>query len=83
MNYQPVNEPITVDCLFKNPGILPKAFVWRNRAYQVTNINGHWQRREGKFLVYCFAVSDAHSNTYEIEFNTKDMRWRLIKVAFE
>ncbi|MCX8015259.1 MAG: DUF6504 family protein [candidate division WOR-3 bacterium] len=83
MNYQTVNEPITVDCLFKNPGILPKMFVWRNRVYHIINVNGQWQRREGKFLVYYFAVSDEHGNCYEIEFDSKDMKWQLLKVAFE
>jgi hypothetical protein len=75
-----INEPIAVDCVFKNPGILPRYFQWRNRTYRITKINGRWQRREGKFIIYCFAITDEHDNTFEIELNTENMDWQLLKV---
>lgn len=83
MQYETINEPIAVDCVFKNPGILPRFFAWRNRTYRITKINGRWHRREGKFLIYCFAVSDENNNDYELEFNTEDMDWQLLKVGFD
>lgn len=75
-----INEPIFVDCVFKNVGFEPRFFKWRNRTYRVTQINGRWHRRIGKFTVYCFAVTDEHNNTYEIEFNTEDMKWQLLTI---
>ena len=83
MQYETINEPITVDCVFKNPGMLPRMFLWRSKTYRITKINGRWQRREGKFLIYCFAVSDENNNAYELEFNTDSMDWQLLRIGFE
>jgi hypothetical protein len=83
MTYETINELIEVDCVFKNPGMLPRGFAWRTKPYCIAKINGRWQRREGKFLIYCFAVSDENNNSYEIEFNTEDMKWKMIKIGFE
>lgn len=78
-----INELIAVDCVFQNSSMTPRFFQWRNRTYRITKINGRWQRRQGKFLTYCFAVSDEHNNAYEIEFNTEDMKWKMLRVEFE
>jgi len=78
-----IDEPIAVDCLFKNPGLLPRVFSWRGKTYRIDKINGRWQRRQGKFLIYCFAVADENNNAFEIELNTEDMKWQLLKVEFE
>jgi hypothetical protein len=75
-----INEPIAVDCIFKNPGISPRYFQWRNRTYRITKVNGRWQRREGKFLIYCFAITDENDNGFEIELNTEDMKWQMLKI---
>jgi len=94
MQYETINEPITVDCVFKNPGsasvatsakeaMLPRMFLWRSKTYRIAKINGRWQRREGKFLIYCFAVSDENNNGYELEFNTEDMKWQLLRIGFD
>ncbi len=81
MNYETINEPIAVNCVFNNPGILLRMFSWHHKTYRVAKINGQWQRREGKFLIYYFAVTDENNNNYEIELNTKDMKWRLLKIG--
>jgi hypothetical protein len=83
MDYQTINEPIAVDCIFKNPGILPRMFSWRAKTYRIAKINGRWQRREGKFIIYCFAVSDENNNNYEIELNTESMDWQLLRIGFD
>ncbi len=83
MHYETIEEPIAVVCVFNSPGIIPKMFYWRKRTYQICQVNGHWQRREGNFLIYGFAVSDNNDNVYELEFNTANLVWRLQKIGFE
>ncbi|MBS4014970.1 MAG: hypothetical protein KGZ86_00810 [Candidatus Latescibacteria bacterium] len=78
-----INEPIAVDCVFKNPGMEPRYFKWRNRSYRIMKINGRWHRRQGKFMIYCFAVSDEHNNAYELELDTEEMKWQLLKIDEE
>lgn len=81
--YEVIDEPIEVDCVFKNPDVIPRMFFWRKRIQQITKINGRWQRKEGKFTICCFAVSDENGNNYEIEFHTENMGWKMLKVEFD
>ncbi len=83
MHYETVEEPIAVECLFNDTQIVPKMFFWRNHTYQIVKINGRWQRREGNFLIYSFAVSDESDNMYELEFNPAKMNWQLLKIGLE
>ncbi len=73
-------DMIEVGALFKGGSIIPKAFIWKNRKYQIKEMTYHWQERRGVEVLYYFTVSDG-SNLYQIYLNNRYMHWRLEKVC--
>lgn len=74
-----IDEIIEVLVLFKNSQIFPKQFLWKNKAYQITNINYHWQERTGKEVINYFSVQSGQ-DSYQISFNNSSYGWRLDKI---
>lgn len=74
-----INEIIEVLALFKNSQIFPKQFLWKNKAYQVTNINYHWQERSGKEVITYFSIQ-CGQDTYQISFNNTSYCWKIDKI---
>lgn len=83
LEYAVIEEPLEVNTKFLNKKIFPLSFVWKNKKYKVIKINGRWEKKEGYYNIYCFALTADSENVYEIEFNTRELAWTLKKTYWE
>lgn len=74
-----LDEKIEVLALFKNGKILPRAFLWNNTRYKVTQVTYNWQERCGNQHINYFSV-DTGTGLYQISFNNTSYGWRIDKV---
>ncbi len=74
-----IKEPIKVGAVFSNSKIIPKWFIWGNRRFDIASVNYTWKTREGKNIIYRFAVSD-DINVFELSYNSGESRWELTAV---
>ncbi|MEO0108274.1 MAG: hypothetical protein ABIK62_03775 [candidate division WOR-3 bacterium] len=94
MNIVRIGEPVRVQVTFEpvfvrrnenefafpHHKIKPRAFIWQNREYQVSEITYVWRELIGEVFVYHFAVTEG-DNVFELCFNTSTMDWTLVSVA--
>ena len=80
MHTEEIREQVKVGAVFDNNRISPKWFVWKDRKYQVKEINYTWQSRQGEARMLHFSVTDG-STLFEICLNMKTLLWFLEKVG--
>ena len=59
--------------------VIPKAFFWAGRRYDIQSVNLVYQRRRGDKFDWCFAVSDL-ANAFVLSFNPESLEWTLDEV---
>jgi len=59
--------------------VLPAAFYWRGRRYQISQVGLHHTFRNGNTLLHVFSVTDG-INYYRLEMNAETLGWKLIEV---
>jgi hypothetical protein len=74
-----INDPIEVAVHFKADKVLPTAFRWQNRVYQIEKLNMVHKERAGNDVIYYFSVSD-NANFFRLAFFTKDLSWRIEEI---
>jgi hypothetical protein len=74
-----INEGVDVLASFGKGGIRPRAFMWKNRRYNVKKVNFISRTREGKDLVIHFAVT-ADSGYFRLSLRMREMKWILREV---
>lgn len=74
-----VGESIDVSAVFAG-GVKPRAFRWRKRRYDISEITGRHSALRGGYRRYTFAVRTGADDIYEITFDTRDMGWRLERI---
>ncbi len=76
--FQEIREPIDALVIYRRgaPHPLLRAFRWKQRRYDVTEINLVHPKRVGETVYLCYAVS-CGSDHFEIRFNTDRNQWRL------
>ncbi len=77
-----VNEPIKAIVLFEGPKIKPLRFLWRGVAYPVKEVTYTWKNREGRALVYHFAVTDG-LNVFQLRYQTESPFWEIESIDLE
>ena len=79
---QVIAEQVAVLSRFNSGGRFePVRIKWRNHNIKVHEITGRWNRHDGQFTIYHFALVGEGDTFYEITFHTRDMIWRLEKMA--
>ncbi|MFH1282295.1 MAG: hypothetical protein ABII27_01360 [bacterium] len=75
-----ISEDIKVGVVFteKNQP-RPRWFIWQRRKYEIKEVTYTWRVREGNSLYLYFNVTD-ENNVYEISFNQKTLKWKLVSV---
>jgi len=76
-----VNDQIYVTIEFSKQGPKPQKFIWKNKEYDIKNINFVHQSKEGDTLLTHFSVS-GKTDSYKITFNSKDLSWKLNEIYF-
>ena len=76
--FNELNDPISVQVLFKQGKTLPFKFVWKNTEIVITRVNLVYSSFEGKHKIYYFAVSD-DVNYFKLRFNTENLSWTLLE----
>lgn len=75
-----VHENIDVYAIFKSGQVVvPRAFRWSGRTYNVDQVNQRWTGRNGAIRLYYFAVTAA-GNAYKLCFNSQECHWMLEEV---
>jgi ribosomal protein L24E len=77
--YEPINEPIQVRADFTNRGPKPKSFIWKNRKYEIREIEFSYTALKGDTKMFYFSVS-TETETYKIFFNPKTLNWTLEEI---
>lgn len=75
-------EPVDVLASFSGGHIRPRAFLWRNRRYNVEKVNLAYSAKDGRDPVHFFSVSDG-VNAYKLAFRPREMTWRLVELYGE
>lgn len=76
-----IDEIIKAGVVFSSGKIIPKWFLWKNRKYDIKEVNYTWNDYDGTEKLLLFSVTDG-TNNYEISFNTKRTIWKINKVWF-
>ena len=74
-----LDEKIEVVVSFRGGRIYPRQFTWKNKQYEIKEINYNWQERHGAQTINYFSV-DTGGDLYQISFNNTSYGWRLDKV---
>lgn len=74
-----IKDPVKVGAVFGNARIKPKWFIWGTRRVDIAEINYSWKTKEGRDIIYNFAVSDGR-NVFELAYNAAKSRWELLTV---
>lgn len=74
-----IKESIKVGAVFSNNKIIPKWFIWGSKRFDIASINYTWKTREGRNVIYHFAVSDG-VNVFELSYNSGDSVWELAAI---
>lgn len=77
-----VNEPVKVLALFGGERMEPLRFSWKGVTYFVKEITFRWKDREGRAVIYHFAVSDG-SNAFQLGYHSEYLTWKLEAVDLE
>lgn len=77
------SEDLTVWAVFRGGKWSPVRFFWAGRSYRVEKVHGRWERREGVYPIYSFALTAETGSVYELEFATATMSWRVQSVQLE
>jgi hypothetical protein len=73
------HEKVRVFVDFNRHKVMPKAFEWAGKRYDIHSLNLVYQRRRGKGYDWCFAVSD-QANTYVLAYDPATLEWTLEEV---
>ena len=76
MAQEKIGEEINVIASFAKNKLCPHVFKWKNKRYNVSNINLVHKARDGEADIYYFAVSTP-AGFYKISFNNKTFSWML------
>ncbi len=74
-----VHEDVDVYAIFSKGTIVPRAFRWSGRTYNVEQVNQRWAGRDGAMKLQYFAVTSA-GNAYKLCFNSQECHWILEEV---
>ena len=81
---QVIGEQVAVLSRFSSTGRFePVRMKWRNHSVRVREVTGRWDRHDGQFKIYHFALVGEGDSFYEVTFHTRDMAWRLEKMALD
>lgn len=83
MTFEEIDEPIEVIMHFDLGGMHPIRFKWRKRAYRIAQVNGTWASPRGRGRIYHFHVSTEDANSFELLFDSENMRWNLGRVCLD
>jgi len=69
-----LNERIEVEARLDNEGrLLPRAFTWRGRRYEIVSHGRHWKVREE----FHFLVMAPGDRTFELVHSPEASSWRM------
>ena len=74
-----VHEDVDVYAIFAKGQVVPRAFRWSGRTYNVDQVNQRWSGKNGGVRLYYFAVTAA-GNAYKLCFNSLELHWMLEEV---
>jgi len=74
-----IDEPVKVDAFFLGDRVLPRAFVWRKRQYQVKEVAYYWRNGRAQGLRHHFSVSDG-ANLFHLTFDGITLVWNLQQI---
>lgn len=80
--YETVDEPINVLASFSGNRVIPHAFVWHRRRYDVTNVHLSHVERHGNDNQYYFAVTD-DMHAFQLRFSSASLHWTLHQVSID
>lgn len=75
-----INEPIETLVHFYSGSLKPFRFLWRGRAYPITDITTTYQTKDGGIKKLVFAVQSG-PNLYELVYNTATHTWFLSQIS--
>jgi len=74
-----VHEDVDVYAAFVRGQVVPRAFRWSGRTYNVDHVHQRWSGRNGGVRLHYFAVTAA-GNAYKLCYNSQEMGWVLEEV---
>ncbi|MDP6528664.1 MAG: hypothetical protein QF819_07745 [Gemmatimonadota bacterium] len=83
MAIERIEEPIVALVRFGEGGIRPMRFRWRNRDFTVAEVAGTWIKRVGEDRVHFFSLGVGTQDYYEISYEPRTSRWKLMNIYLE
>lgn len=78
--FEVLNEQVSVEVRVRENGsVLPTAFAWRSRRYQVTSWGRESAHTTGRPGIYCYLVQTTGPETWELCYDTETAQWTLAR----
>ncbi len=75
-----IDEPIEAGVVFRKNAVRPVWFFWKGRKYSVKEVSYCWKEKVGDGVIHYFSVFDG-INTFELQYDSKLLSWKLGKVT--
>lgn len=83
MRQENIDEAVAVRADFKGGIVTPLAFRRGAHEHRVTRVNARWIDRAGRHAQFCFSVSVASGDVYQLRLSGGDLVWWLDSVTLE
>lgn len=83
MRQESIDEAVAVRADFKGGVVTPLAFRRGSNEHRVTRVNARWIDRAGRHPQFCFSVSVASGDVYQLRLAAADLVWWLDSVTLE
>lgn len=77
--YSKINEPIEILVNFTKTKAQPIYFSWKNKDFEVEEINFVHQSKEGEVNLFHFSVT-SKDQVFKLTLNTKFLTWTLDEI---
>ena len=82
MEIEKTDEPLKVRADFNAGGKIRPILLRRgSRVYQVKEVNGTWEDREGLYRIHYFSLTVDSGDVFQVTFRPGETSWRLTCVA--
>jgi hypothetical protein len=72
-----IQEAVKVRADFQGGQITPLRFKRGSRVHRVSRVNSRWVDRDRVRPRYCFTLTDASDDVYQLVLQAEDMIWML------
>lgn len=83
MNFETINEPVSVILLLEHNNTRPYRIKWRNQRYQVKSVSHVWREKVGSNHELHIACETTTATSMHLAIDLSDLSCRLVSTGVE